>query len=213
MTSMPANLTYEEATANVERVLIKGRFTKADVFITQSGGRRYVVKDFSQKGWWERNVIGRIIIGREARAYAALAGIDGIPARFKRLSSFSFAVEYLDGENLGTVGRGEIGPDVIRQFERIVNDLHERGWVHLDLHRRTNILLMNGKVFVVDLASALHAGGIPLLGRCLTGLIGLADRLSLIKMKTIFAPDSLTTGEQRWLRLRNSVMPTKWEVK
>jgi predicted Ser/Thr protein kinase len=210
MINVPANLTYNEATANVERFLIKGRFTKADVFVTQSGGRRYVVKDFSQKGPWERNIIGRIIIGREARAYAALAGIDGIPARFRRLSPFSFAVEYLEGKNLGTVGRGEIGPDVIRQFEGIVNDLHKRGWVHLDLHRRTNILLINGKVFVVDLASALHAGGIPLLGRCLTGFIGLADRLSLIKMKTIFAPDSLTTREQRWLRLRNSVMPTKW---
>ncbi len=211
MISVPANFTYDEAVANRSQVLIRGRFTKADVFITQWSGRRYVVKDFSQKGLWERNIIGRIIVGREARAYAALKGIDGIPARFERLSPFSFAVEYLEGKNFGTTGRGEIGPEVIRQFERIVDDLHGRGWVHLDLHRRTNILLVNGRVFVVDLASALHAGSIPLAGRCLTVFIGLADRLSLIKMKTIFAPELLTTREQRWLRLRNSVMPTKWE--
>ncbi len=211
--SPSANFTYDEAVANRSQVLIRGRFTKADVFITQAGGRRYVVKDFSQKGKWERNVIGRFIIGREARAYAALAGIDGIPERFKRLSPFSFAVEYLDGKNLGDLGRGEIGSDVIRQFERIVDDLHERGWVHLDLHRRSNILLISGKVFVVDLASALHAGCMPLFGRYLTGCLGLADRLSLVKMKTIFAPDSLTAGEKRWLRLRNSVMPTKWHMR
>ncbi len=211
--SPSADFTYDEAVASRSQVLIKGRFTKADVFITQSGGRRYVVKDFSQKGKWERNIIGRFIIGREARAYAALAGIDGIPGRFRRLSPFSFAVEYLDGKNLGDLGRGEIGSEVIRQFERIVGDLHERGWVHLDLHRRSNILLINGKVFVVDLASALHAGCMPLFGRYLTAGIGLADRLSLIKMKTIFAPDSLTAGEKRWLRLRNSVMPTKWDAR
>ncbi len=213
MTSLLTNFTYDEAVAKRSQVLIKGRFTKADVFITQYGGCRYVVKDFSRKGPWERNVIGRIIIGREARAYAALAGIDGIPGRFKRLSPFSFAVEYLEGKNLGDLGRGEIGTDVIRQFERIVDDLHKRGWVHLDLHRRSNILLINGKVFVVDLASALHTGAIPLFGRCLTGFIGLVDRLSLIKMKAIFSPESLTRREQRWLKIRNSIMPTKWEVR
>ncbi len=212
MTSLSTNFTYEEAVANRERVLIRGRLMKADVFITKSGGRRFVVKDFSQKGLWERNLIGRVVIGREARAYAGLAGIDGIPACFKRLSPFCLAVEYLEGKNLGAVARGDIGPDVIRQFERIVDNLHERGWVHLDLHRRTNILLINGKVFVVDLASALHSGSIPLIGRVLTALIGIADRLSLIKMKAIFAPQSLTTREQRWLRLRNSIMPTKWDT-
>jgi predicted Ser/Thr protein kinase len=206
-----ADLTYDEAVANTEKVLIKGRFTKAEVFITRSGGRRFVVKDYSGKGLWERHIIGRIVIGREARAYAGLAGIDGLPARFKRLSPFSLAVEYLEGKHLGAVERGEIGPDVIRQFERIVHDLHDRGWVHLDLHRRTNILLIDGKVYVVDLASALHAGSVPLFGRCLTGLIGIADRLSLIKMKAIFVPGSLTKREQRWLRIRNSIMPTKWD--
>ncbi len=211
MTSISTNLTYEEAVANRSEVLIKGRFMKADVFITKSGGRRFVVKDFSRKGLWERNLIGRVVVGREARAYAGLAGIDGIPARFERLSPFSLAVEYLEGRNLGAVARGEISADVIRQFERIVDSLHERGWVHLDLHRRTNILLINGKVFVVDLASALHSGSIPIIGRLLTALIGIADRLSLIKMKAIFAPESMTPRERQWLRIRNSVMPTKWD--
>jgi predicted Ser/Thr protein kinase len=209
---MTVDLTYEEARMKTEKVLIKGRFTKADVFITRSGGRAYVVKDYAQKGFWERNLVGRIVIGREARAYSALAGIAGLPERSGRLSSYAFAVEYLDGKDLGSTERGEIGPDAIIQFERIVQELHSRGWVHLDLHRRTNILLVNRNVYVVDLASALHPGGIPLMGRGLTLLIGLADRLSLIKMKTVFAPELLTVREKKWLRLRNLVMPTKWDI-
>jgi hypothetical protein len=99
---------------------------------------------------------------------------------------------------------------VIRQFEAVVEELHERGWVHLDLQRRSNILLVGGKVFVVDLASAFHPGGVPLIGRWLARLIGFADRMSLIKMKSIYAPELLTAAERRLIRLRNLTMPHKW---
>jgi len=210
---MHTSLTYDEAIANLEKVLIKGRFTKADVFITRFEGRRFVVKDYSQKGFWERNLVGRIVIGRESGAYKALSGVEGLPPLVKRLSPYSLAVEYLEGKDLGGFERGELGPEVIHQFERIVSELHKRGWVHLDLHRRTNILFVDGKVFVVDLASALHTGSIPLIGQCFTGLVGLADRLSLIKMKKIFGPELLTERERWWLKLRNIVMPTKWDDK
>lgn len=210
---MPPNLTYDKAISNLEKVLIKGRFTKADIFITQFEGRRFLVKDYSQKSYWERNLVGLIVIGRESRAYEALSGVEGLAPGFKRLSPYSLAVEYLEGKDFGCFQRGEFGPGVIRQFERIVDELHKRGWVHLDLHRRTNILYVDGNIFVVDLASALHTGSIPLIGRYITGLIGLADRLSLIKMKIIFGPELLTDRERRWLKLRNIFMPTKWDDK
>ena len=207
---MNLDLTYAEATANIEKVLAQGGFAKARVFIARHRGRRIVVKDFGSKGFWERNLIGRMVISREFRAYRALAGIDGLLAAAKRLTPFSLAVEYLDGIDLGGLTRGEIGRDVIEQFERIVNAIHSRGWVHLDLQRRSNILLVNGKVFVVDLASAFHPGGIPLIGRGLTRFLGFFDRLSLIKLKNIYTPDSLTRAERKWLKARNLVMPTKW---
>lgn len=207
---MNMDLSYDEAAANLEKVLVKGRLLKADVFITRFHGQRFVVKDFGKKGFLERNLVGRTVIGREIRAYRVLAGIEGLPSQFKRLSPFSIAIEYLEGRDLGGIVRGEIGPGVIRQFESIVEELHERGWVHLDLQRRSNILLVDGKVFVVDLASAIHPGGLPFLGRCLTRLLGFADRLSLIKMKSIYAPELITAREHQWLRLRNLLMPRKW---
>jgi predicted Ser/Thr protein kinase len=207
---MIEDLSYEAACSGVERILVKGKALKADVFITSIGGSRFVVKDFGRKGFIERNLIGRIVIGREVRAYRALTGIEGLPSRFKRLTAFSIAVEYLEGRDLGGINRGEIGPGVILQFESVVEELHERGWVHLDLQRRSNILLVDGRVFVIDLASALHPGAVPLVGRCLTGLFGLADRMSLIKMKSIYAPELITPRERKWLRFRNLTMPRKW---
>lgn len=207
---MHADLTYREALAGKETTLTAGSFLKAAVFLSSVRGERFVVKDFGQKGFWERNLIGRLIIRRESRAYRALAGIDGIPAWFKQLSPFSLAVEYLEGKDLGAIGRGEIGPGVLRQFEQILEDLHERGWVHLDLQRRTNILIVNGRLYVIDLASAMHPGWVPVLGRLLTRLLSFFDRLSLVKLKRLYAPESLTQKERKWLKLRNLFMPTKW---
>jgi predicted Ser/Thr protein kinase len=207
---MIGDLTYAEAASNRERVLAKGKRLKADVFVTAVRGRRFVVKDFGTKGFFERNLVGRIIVGRELRAYRALAGIEGLPREFSRLTPFSLAIEYLEGRDLGGIHRGDVGPGVIHQFESVVEEFHERGWVHLDLQRRSNILLVDGKVFVIDLASALHAGAVPLFGRCLTWLLGIADRLSLIKMKSLYAPELLSLQERKWLKLRNLVTPRKW---
>lgn len=206
---MNGTITYDEAGANVERVLAKGGFAKADVFIANVRGERYVVKDFGSKGFLERNLIGRLVISRELRAYQGLAGLDGLPSRFQRLSPFSLAVEYLEGTDLGRIDRGEIGPGVILRFEEIVEELHERGWVHLDLQRRSNIIIAGGRVYVVDLASAFRPGSIPLIGGVLTRLIGFFDRLSLIKVKSIYAPEMLSHRDRKWLKLRNLVMPTK----
>jgi len=208
---MHRDMTYSDAVSGVERFISRGKFAKADIFITRYQGQLFVIKDFGKRGFWERTLIGRIVIGRECHAYDALTGVEGLPSRYKRLTPFCLAVEYLEGRDLGGVERHEIGPGVILQFERIISDLHDRGWVHLDLHRRKNILFVNGRVFVIDLASAFHPGGIPLLGRLLVRLLGVADRLSIVKLKTIFSPELLTPAERRFTKVRNLFLRTKWE--
>ena len=211
---MQQDLTYGDAVAGIEETIARDNFAKADVSISQVRGQRFIIKDFSRKSLWERTLIGRIVIGREHRAYRALAGIEGLPSRFKRLNPFALAIEYLEGRDLGGFKRHEIGPGVMLQLERILNDLHERGWVHLDLQRRSNILLVNERVFVVDLASAFHPGSVPLIGRLLVKLLGFADRLSLLKMKHLFAPELLSSGDRRMIRLRNLFFPRhrRWQV-
>ncbi len=207
---MIPDLTYSSALSQIEKTIVKDRFLKADVFVVRAGSGRYVVKDFGRKGFWERNIAGRIVTGREIRAYRALAGIDGLPSQYKRLSPFAIAIEYLEGRDLGMIQPAELGPGIIRQFERIIEDLHERGWVHLDLQKRSNIIVADAKLYFVDLASAFHASGVPLLGGCLMRCLSFFDRLSLIKHKSFYAPELLSPQERKWLRLRNKVMPRKW---
>ncbi|HAS54226.1 MAG: hypothetical protein A2X56_04810 [Nitrospirae bacterium GWC2_57_13] len=207
---MDSDLTYGEALDRIEKVLVQGSAGKAEVFLTSLRGKRFVVKDFGRKGFWERHFLGRIFIGREARAYQGLAGIEGLPGQALRLTPFAIAVEYLEAQDLGSVNAGEIGITVVRQLEKIIDAIHSRGWVHLDLQRRTNILIVNGEVRVIDLASAFRPGALPLLGPLLTRFFGIFDRLSLIKFKRLYAPDALTDNDRCWLKVRNLVMPTKW---
>lgn len=207
---MIADLSYNEAFSNIEKTLVQGRAFKADVHISKVRGTLFIIKDFGRKGFLERNVAGRLVTWREYQAYRSLSGIEGLPGKYSRLSPFSIAIEYLEGRDLGGISRGEVGPEVIRQFEAMVQKLHASGWVHLDLQRRSNILLVSGKVFVIDLASAVHTGAVPLVGRFLTALFGFADRMSLVKMKSLYAPDLLTKRERIWLRIRNLTMPRKW---
>ena len=98
---MISDLSYAEVSSNTERTLIKGKTMKADIFIASVRGSRFVVKDFGKKGFLERNLVGRIVVGRELRAYRALAGIDGLPAHYKRLGPYAIAIEYLEGRDLG----------------------------------------------------------------------------------------------------------------
>lgn len=200
---MDRDMTYEDAVCSIERVIAKNSFAKADVFLCNCRGQKFILKDFGRKGFWERNLIGRVVIAREHRAYRALAGVNGFPAGYKRLSPFALAIEYLEGTDLGSVKQHEIGPGVVLQFERIVDSLHERGWVHLDLQRRSNILLVGGNVFVIDLASAFHPGGVPIIGRMLLRLLGFADRLSLLKLKYLFAPELMSPEDRKLIKLRN----------
>lgn len=207
---MDRNMTYLDARGGVERIIAEKKFAKADVFVSLCRGERIIVKDFGQKGYWERNLIGRIVISRECGAYRSLAGVAGLPSKYRRLSPFTLAIEYLEGRDLGSLTQADIGAGIIRQLERIISDLHARGWVHLDLQRRSNILLVDGSVYVIDLASAFRPGGVPLVGRLLVALIGFADRLSLLKMKNLFAPELLSAADKRMIRLRNLFMPTRW---
>ncbi len=204
-------MTYQEAVQGAERCLSAGKVGKADIFITRFRGVRFVVKDFGNQRAWLRNSIGRLLISREHRAYRGLSGIPGIPAVSHRLTPFCIAVEYLAGKTFSSVERHEITPATLRQLETIVRDLHARGWVHLDLHRRKNLLLVKGTVVVIDLASAVHTGAVPIVGKLLTRTAGLTDRLALVKFKALFAPKLLTRWERRFCRIRNVFLRTPWE--
>ena len=91
----------------------------------------------------------------------------------------------------------------------MVREMHRRGVYHADLHYRRNILVTDdGRVRIIDFASAVDTRRLPVLGRILRPLLALCDHYAVIKWKGGVEPACLTAGERRlftcleWLRFK-----------
>jgi tRNA A-37 threonylcarbamoyl transferase component Bud32 len=131
--------------------------TKADVRVEQRGGREVVVKDYGPRSWWVRLFYGRPTLRREARTYARLAGVRGIPACFGFAGKDALLLERAPGEPLSKLAPGRVDARVFDELDRILRDVHARGVAIADLHR-SNVLVAPGPaVSVIDFAVARHA--------------------------------------------------------
>lgn len=142
-----------------ERWLSGRNVTKAEVGLFHSGETRLAVKTFARRPVWVRLLLGRWVIRREAAAYVAAAGIDGLPRFFGRPQPCALATEWVDA--LPLPERGRVGEEVFRRVAETVAALHARGIALADLHHRNVLVGDDGRVVLVDLAAAWLLGAHP----------------------------------------------------
>src|SRR5262245_40909555 len=82
--------------------------TKAIVDVVELEGHPIVLKDFAARPWPVRQVLGPWQLGREARAYAALAGLRGTPAFLGRVDRQAIVLEYVPGRTLASHRPGDL---------------------------------------------------------------------------------------------------------
>ena len=142
--------------------LSEGRWANAVLYRFESGGASWVVKDFRKRSWLVRNLIGRFLIRREARALVRLAGRPTTPQAPFRVDACALAYRFLEGRNLRD-GRATPGPDFFPDLERTVRDMHATGGlVHLDLRNAGNILVTaDGAPVLLDFQSHLRTRWMP----------------------------------------------------
>lgn len=142
--------------------LSEGRWANAVLYRYESGGAPWVVKDFRSRSWLVRNVIGRFLIRREARALVRLAGRRTTPQAPFRVDAHALAYRYLEGLNLRDA-RAVPGPGFFPDLERTVRDMHAAGrLVHLDLRNAGNILVTaDGAPVLLDFQSHLRTRWMP----------------------------------------------------
>ena len=160
-------------------------------------GGRAVVKDFLSCPRLLRATYGRLLVGREVRAYAALEGVPGVPRFLGRIDDHAFAIEWVPGRDLGKCPRGSLRVETFDRLAATVEEMHRRGVVHLDLRQRRNVLVDDAGVpRVIDFSSALclRPGGWRL------RRLAAVDRSGVLKYKRRFLPDSLTDEERARLR-------------
>lgn len=198
------------ALAGVEPVMtIDGRNeSKADVLFFDLGDTRVALKTYAARNVVVRNTLGRWLIRREATAYEAAGGVEGLPAFLGRLGAHALATEWVDAVPLRARSGAQLDNDLFDRLESIVGELHGCGVALADLHHRDVLLGEDGRVFVVDLATAWVLGRRPgPVRRRLFARFRESDRVNLARMRARFtggdveaAVASVSPAAERWHR-------------
>jgi hypothetical protein len=182
-------------------LLKDGGRKKADLRIMRFAGDAVVIKDFGRKAWWVR-WIGRLQITREYKAYRWLDPMRGLPALVGRVDDHALAVQRVNGRQLGfATDLHADGAPVYRRLRAVVDDMHSRGLVHLDLRGRENILVGDdGEIHIVDFASAFWFRPGSLFHRLFFPRMQRVDLSAVLKWKRTLNAGPLTEREQAFLK-------------
>jgi hypothetical protein len=188
-------ISREDLGGHTTAVLNRGNLRNPDVLLVEFGGRRFVVKDFSPRGFWVRATIGRWITAREIRALRALDGLSAVPRLLGSVDALAFAVEYRPGRRMSRKLAGEVPPEFLGRLETALREMHGRGVVHLDLRHRSNVMVDEGGApILIDFGSALtfRPGGV--LARWLLPLLGRIDLAAVEKWRSRLSPSASAPG-------------------
>jgi predicted Ser/Thr protein kinase len=184
--------------------LTKGNFGKPDLYRVEVEGRSLMVKDVRKRNFFLRWTLGLWLIQKEWRIYSRLTGIKGIPQPIERIDRFAFAMEFIPGRPLL---RGEaLPPSFFSDLGQVLEDLHARGVVHLDLRHKGNILISErGELFLIDFNSSFAFKEKGILRRYLFPLLRWVDYGGLLKLKERISPDLMTSEERSSLKQINRI--------
>lgn len=171
---------------------------QADVCAYEIEGRRFVVKDFRRRPWLVRRWWGRWILRREWGRLEQLQGIAGIPRLLGWVDPDAFAMEWVEAERLPHLKESSLLPVFFDRLAGLVGEVHARGVSHGDL-RRKNVLVDRGqKPYLIDFATAFRVGSSRRSRRLFERLCQI-DRLTVLKLKNYYCPESLTDEERQQL--------------
>jgi len=177
-------------------MMLESRLLKKDLFgevrLETVDGRSQIVRDATSATLpfcW----LAQALMRREARALAALDGLDGVPGLL-HADRGRLVREYLEGAPMHHAKPGD--PAYFRRALRRLRQLHARDVVHNDLAKEPNMLVTpDGQPAFVDFQMAWHAPGRGRLFRTL----GYDDLRHLLKHKRTYCAEHLTDRQRRIL--------------
>jgi RIO-like serine/threonine protein kinase len=183
--------------------LIKGNpFGKPDLNRVKVGERILMVKDVHPRSFFFRWALGLWLIHKEWKIYSRLAGIQGIPKAVERIDRFAFAMEFVPGK---PIQRGEaLSPSFFSDLERVLEEVHSRGVVHLDLRHKGNILVSErGEPYLIDFNSSFSFKEKGFLRHFLFPILRWVDYGGMLKLKERVAPSLMSPEELSFLKRFN----------
>lgn len=177
-------------------MMLESRLLKKDLFgevrLESGVGSGRIVRD-ARPAAPALRWLARGLMRREARALAALDGLEGVPGLIEAGRS-RLVREYLEGAPMHHAKPSD--PDYFRRALRLLRQLHARDVVHNDLAKEPNLLVTeNARPAFVDFQMAWHA---PRRGR-LFRILGYDDLRHVLKHKRTYCADRLTARQRRIL--------------
>ena len=161
-----------------------------------------MVKDVHPRSFFFRWALGLWLIHKEWKIYSRLAGIQGIPKAVERIDRFAFAMEFVPGK---PIQRGEaLSPSFFCDLERVLEEVHSRGVVHLDLRHKGNILVSErGEPYLIDFNSSFSFKEKGFLRHFLFPILRWVDYGGMLKLKERVAPSLMSPEELSFLKRFN----------
>lgn len=154
---MAIPFTRQEFSESRPAILSRGRWANADLFRYETGKDTWIIKDFSPCSPPVKYTWGRFMAGRELRALQRLEGIKGMPEKAFCLDQFALCYMFISGTTLKEARKKQkLGPEYFLALEKLVQEMHERNIVHLDIRYMRNILVADdGSPALLDFQSSL----------------------------------------------------------
>lgn len=158
-------------------------------------GRLLAIK--SPVGRGVRGRINRLALDREARAYARLAGLPGIPTCHGLIDRRWLVLDWIEARPLRAAA---VGPEYYDRLRRLIEAMHARGVAHGDLKRKANLAVdCEGAPLMLDFgASVLRLDGWHPINRYLFALLRQTDRNAWVKHK-YGGYHGVADEDQHWL--------------
>lgn len=184
------------AQADVQ-LLRDGRAANAVVTCVTWCGKRWTVKDFSSRSWWVRRLIAPFLLARELKILSRLQGVDGVAPEAFRIDDAAIAVRFMEGRGLGKVPKEEVTVEFLTAFEKLLQAIHERGVVHLDVRGTGNVVMRpDGTPGLIDFQASLITEWMP---SWLRNLLEDMDRSGALKKWRKYRPEAM--GAERIVEL------------
>ncbi len=186
-----------ELEARTVRVLRPRTWVAPEVRLLEIDGRPVVLKDFAALPLATRLTVGIPLIRWEVPILRRLIGLEGVPQLLYTIDRFAFIMSFIEARPLYKVPAAELPPGVFDRTLDLVDQLHARGVVHLDLRQRKNTLLTSdNRPAIIDFAAALHFKKDGRIFRFMKNV----DRTAILKLKNRVMPGTLTEAEKEQVR-------------
>jgi len=200
MDLMVESLTLSNLPDKRIATLRKPSSTRPALYRIEVGNARVVVKDYSVNRWVFRNLIGRFLIWREAKAYQRLKGLKGVPALHGVVGGLALVLEEIQGRNLdGLEARERLSVEFFEALRDLVERVHRRGLCHCDLKRAANVLVgEDGQPYLIDWSAAILEREFKFFpARLIYKRFLLDDRHASIKLQLRHCPEAIEPEELR----------------